>query len=127
MPSTGKKQKEGTPHTLGCFGIIRPITGWCDMVFGAYLCGGQCTFSLTCSKPWKCQMRISTASRLVSVMIQSDLALCWWAAPTLSQCHRTQSTQACRKIYLIIFIWQLTYLEKQLSVLHSFVTWLNTT
>lgn len=37
MSSTGEAWEEGAPHTLGCFGVVRPITGWCDTVFGVHL------------------------------------------------------------------------------------------
>lgn len=127
MPSTGGTWEESAPHTLGCFGVVRPITGWCDAVFGVHLfmrCNAHTCLLRATEMPsknyhgrWACQ-------RHNQKQFGAMLTDCSYPQPaplnsaTLE--WTTQNMLLC--LYLAICIF-----KNQFRTSHLFVTWLNST
>lgn len=111
---TDKMWEEVAPHTLGCFGVVRPITGWCDTVFAVQLfmrCNAHACLLWTTEMPSKnhcCQWASQCHDQSDPVRCQQLLLT---SASTTGLSTLRWATHGSRKTFCFVFTWQLAYLK----------------
>ena len=115
MSSTGVTWEEGAPHTLGCFGVVRPVTGQHDTVFGVHLftrCNAHARLLRAKempSKNYRCQWACHCHDQKRFGATPTDGS---YPQPApLNSATLDWATQGSRKICFFVFIWQLAHLK----------------